>query len=82
MFHRLQHQTSPLKVARAIVTAKLEASIRVRPNADERMAQLLAQVAHAKTIAEVRMLEAQAAVCYWRAWNFSLKTVGRHFPDH
>ena len=80
--HRLQHRASSLKLAREIVKAKIEASIKARPQATEKLEQFLQQVPKATSISHVRMLEANAAIWYWRAWHFSLKTAGRHFPDH
>ena len=80
--HRLQHQASPLKLAQEIVKAKIEASIEARPMATEKLQSFLQQVDKVSSIAHVRMLEANAAIWYWKAWHFSLKTTGRHFPDH
>ena len=80
--HRLQHRANSLDVAREVVKAKIEAGIEARPMVRDELLKFKNRVDHVTNMSDLRMVEANAAIPYWKAWHFTLKTAGRHFPDH
>ncbi len=54
----------------------------MRAKVREELLKFWNRVDHVTNMSDLRLVEANAPIPYWTAWHFTLKTAGRHFPNH
>ncbi len=78
---RAQFAADRLAVAKAILTRKLQSQLAIGKFPADKLRAALAKIKTARTVDELLVIEAQAALEYWANWSFSLKHKKRNWPS-
>jgi CRISPR-associated protein Cas1 len=78
---RAQFAANRLTVAQAILKRKLESQVAIGKFPVDKLRGALPQIKAARSVDELIMIEARAALEYWSNWSFSLKHRKRNWPS-
>jgi CRISPR-associated protein Cas1 len=78
---RAQFGAIRLTVAQAILKRKLQSQLAIGKFPADKLRATLPKIKAARTVDELILIEAQAALEYWNNWSFSLKHRKRNWPS-
>jgi CRISPR-associated protein Cas1 len=78
---RAQFAANRLTVAQAILKRKLQTQVAIGKFSAANLRATLPNIKAARSVDELTMIEARAALEYWKNWSFSLKHRKRNWPS-
>ncbi|SFF03571.1 CRISPR-associated endonuclease Cas1 [Nitrosomonas sp. Nm166] len=77
---RLQYLVEPVAFAKEILSRKLKACCKIKPELTEAFITFAAFIPKAETLEALRLFEARAAIIYWSSWNSAIKWKEKDIP--
>ncbi|SFF01769.1 CRISPR-associated endonuclease Cas1 [Nitrosomonas sp. Nm166] len=77
---RLQYLVEPVALAKEILSRKLKACQRIKPELAETLTPFFASIGKAEALESLRLFEARAAIIYWTSWNSAIKWKEKDVP--
>jgi CRISPR-associated protein Cas1 len=78
---RAQFAANRLTVAQAILKQKLQSQVAIEKFPADKLLATLPKITTARSVDELNMIEARAALEYWNKWSFNLKHNKRNWPS-
>jgi CRISP-associated protein Cas1 len=78
---RAQFASNRLTVAQAILRRKLQRQVAIGKFSADKFRATVSQIKAARSVDELNLIEARAALEYWNNWSFNLKHRKRNWPS-